>query len=228
MLGNVQKILVIGEGDNAEQMARELEDAGYEAAVCTPAAAPDRLRSEASPRAVIVDVSTLPAVPDLAELLSPTDETPSLVILTEEQIAESASALAVDDFALRPLRPRELEARVRHLLARRQGTDSPDVLRQGALAIDLASYRVFVAGAPVEMTFKEYELLRFLATHPNHVYSREALLNKVWGYDYFGGARTVDVHIRRIRSKIERGGHVFIETVRSVGYRFRPSSSSLP
>ena len=78
------------------------------------------------------------------------------------------------------------------------------------------------------MTFKEYELLRFLATHPNHVYSREALLNKVWGYDYFGGARTVDVHIRRIRSKIERGGHVFIETVRSVGYRFRPSSSSLP
>lgn len=227
----MQKILVIGEGDSAEQMAQELEDAGYEAAVCAPASAPDRLRSEASPRAVILDVSGLPTVPDLAGLLpraGSADETPTLVIFTEEQLAEGVSALAVDDFALRPLRPHELEARLRHLLARRQGTDSPDVLRQGALAIDLAGYRVFVAGAPVEMTFKEYELLRFLATHPNHVYSREALLNKVWGYDYFGGARTVDVHIRRIRSKIELGGHVFIETVRSVGYRFRPSSSLLP
>lgn len=227
----MQKILIIGEGDNAEQMAQELEDAGYEAAVCAPAAAPVRLRSEASPRAVIVDVSSLSAVPDLAELLSragSADETPTLAILTEEQIAEGASALAVDDFALRPLRPRELEARVRHMLARRQGTDSPDVLRQGALAIDLAGYRVFVGGALVEMTFKEYELLRFLATHPNRVFTREALLNKVWGYDYFGGARTVDVHVRRIRSKIERGGHVFIETVRSVGYRFHPSSPPLP
>ena len=87
-------------------------------------------------------------MPDLAELLSPADETPILAILTEEQLAEGASALAVDEFALRPLRPRELEARLRHLLARRQGTDSPDVLRQGALAIDLAGYRVFVAGAP--------------------------------------------------------------------------------
>ena len=228
MLEIVQKIFIIGEGDDAGQMARKLEDAGYETAVYALAEAPARLRSEASPRAVVVDVSSLRAVPDLAGLLSPADETPILAILTEKQLAENAGGLAVDEFALRPLRPRELEARVRHMLDRRQGTDSPDVLRQGALAIDLVGYRVFVGGALVEMTFKEYELLRFLATHPNRVFTREALLNKVWGYDYFGGARTVDVHVRRIRSKIERGGHVFIETVRSVGYRFRPSSPPLP
>ena len=114
--------------------------------------------------------------------------------------------------------------RLRRLLDRHAVPDSPDVIRQGALAIDTAGYRVFVDGTLVELTFKEYELVRFLATHPNRVYTRETLLDKVWGYDYFGGARTVDVHIRRIRSKIEVGGHTFIETVRSVGYCFRASS----
>ena len=81
-----------------------------------------------------------------------------------------------------------------------------------------------VGGSPVELTFKEYELLRFLATQPDRVFTREALLDKVWGYDFYGGARTVDVHIRRLRSKLEIGGHTFIETVRSVGYRFHASS----
>ena len=99
------------------------------------------------------------------------------------------------------------------------------MLRRGALVIDLASYKVFLDGSPVELTYKEYELLRFLASHPDRVFRREALLDKVWGYDFYGGARTVDVHIRRLRSKLEHGGHTFIETVRSVGYRFRASSS---
>ncbi len=112
---------------------------------------------------------------------------------------------------------------MRRLLAQHGPIESDDVLRQGALAIDTAGYRVYVDGALVELTFKEYELLRFLAMHPGRVYSREALLDKVWGYDYFGGARTVDVHIRRIRSKIERDAFTFIETVRSVGYRFHAS-----
>jgi DNA-binding response OmpR family regulator len=77
-------------------------------------------------------------------------------------------------------------------------------------------------GSPVELTYKEFELLRFLASRPGKVFTREVLLRQVWGYDYFGGARTVDVHIRRIRSKIERGGRTYIRTVRGVGYVFEP------
>ena len=80
--------------------------------------------------------------------------------------------------------------------------------------------KAFVGGRPMELTYKEYELLRFLATNRDKVFTREALLNRVWGYDFYGGARTVDVHIRRLRSKIEDGHHTFIETVRNVGYRF--------
>ncbi|MCH7809773.1 MAG: winged helix-turn-helix transcriptional regulator [Chloroflexi bacterium] len=87
--------------------------------------------------------------------------------------------------------------------------------------MDLANYTVHIAGRPVELTFKEYELLRFLAVNRHRVFSREALLNNVWGYDFYGGARTVDVHIRRLRSKIEDRHTTFIETVRNVGYRFR-------
>ena len=89
--------------------------------------------------------------------------------------------------------------------------------------MDLTSYRVFVSGRPVDLTFKEYELLRVLASHPDQVFTRETLLNRVWGYEFFGGARTVDVHIRRLRSKMEDADHTFIETVRNVGYRFKPS-----
>ena len=87
--------------------------------------------------------------------------------------------------------------------------------------MDLVNYTVHVAGRHVELTYKEYELLRFLATNRDRVFTRETLLNKVWGYDFYGGARTVDVHIRRLRSKIEDRHNVFIETVRNVGYRFR-------
>jgi hypothetical protein len=97
--------------------------------------------------------------------------------------------------------------------------DAENVVVCGPLSIDLSNYRVTVDGEAVILTFKEYELLRFLAMNPGQVFTREQLLNRVWGYDYFGGARTVDVHVRRIRAKIEVRGRVFIETVRNVGYR---------
>ena len=95
------------------------------------------------------------------------------------------------------------------------------MIRVGDLAIDLSRYEVTQGGRRMELTFKEYELLKFFATNPGKVFSREHLLNAVWGYDYYGGTRTVDVHIRRLRSKIENGPVLFIDTVRNVGYRFR-------
>jgi two-component system alkaline phosphatase synthesis response regulator PhoP len=134
-----------------------------------------------------------------------------------------------DDFVLLPALPEELAARVR-MAVRRRAPESSTVLRAGDLTLDLANYRVAVTGRNIELTFKEYELLRFLMQNQEKVLTREALLKRVWGYDYFGGSRTVDVHIRRLRSKLEDRGHVFIETIRNVGYRFvsddrRPSTA---
>jgi len=220
----MEAVLIVGEGDSAERMAQELADAGYDVKVHSFAEMPAGLTS-GDAAAVIVEISGEGGIRELVDSAgSALQKTPVLAILPETMLASAPLDSTIDELAFSPLRPRELEVRLRRLLSRNGLPDSPGMLRQGALAIDTEGYRVFVDGALVELTFKEYELLRFLALHPNRVYTREALLDKVWGYDYFGGARTVDVHIRRIRSKIEAGGHTFIETVRSVGYRFRPSS----
>lgn len=125
-----------------------------------------------------------------------------------------------EELLISPFTAAELEARI--VRARRQLGGSEEVrrVRAGSLEVDLATYQVTVGGEPVDFAFKEYELLRFLVTHPGRVFSREALLNRVWGYDYYGGARTVDVHVRRLRAKLgsEHAGR--IRTVRGVGYRF--------
>ena len=114
--------------------------------------------------------------------------------------------------------PEELRARIARARRRVHGVEE-DVVRVGSLEINLATYQVQIGGEPVDFAYMEYELLKFLATHPGRVFSREALLNRVWGYDYYGGARTVDVHIRRVRAKLS-SEHARIQTVRSVGYRF--------
>ena len=124
-----------------------------------------------------------------------------------------------DDFLVLPAAPGELRRRLERALYRRHGIDNENFVRCGGLTIDLGNYRVTVAGEPIVLTFKEYELLRYLAMNAGRVSTREQLLNRVWGYDYYGGARTVDVHIRRIRAKIEVHRQVVIETVRNVGYR---------
>ena len=111
--------------------------------------------------------------------------------------------------------------RVKRLLRKTNNTDTSEVIKCGDLVIDIAKYEVSINGKLIELTFREYELLRFLASNPGRVFTRDALLNKVWGYDYYGGDRTVDVHIRRLRSKIEDSSHTFIETIRNIGYRFK-------
>lgn len=125
-----------------------------------------------------------------------------------------------EELLISPFTPAELEARI--VRARRQvgGSDELKKIRVGSLEVDLATYQVTVAGEPIDFAFKEYELLRFLVTHPGRVFSREALLNRVWGYDYYGGARTVDVHVRRLRAKLGSEHAARIKTVRGVGYRF--------
>ena len=124
-----------------------------------------------------------------------------------------------DDFCLSPFHPRELEARIRHLLWRAGKGSRPELVEYGPLVLNLETYQAAIEKKPLDLTYMEYELLKFLSTHPGKVFTRETLLSRVWGYEYYGGARTVDVHIRRLRAKLG-DEHNLIHTVRSVGYRF--------
>ena len=114
--------------------------------------------------------------------------------------------------------PAELEARLEHLLQRNGDTDD-SIINFGPLSLNVETYQAMVDGRSLDLTYMEYELLRFLAASPGKVFSREVLLSAVWGYDYYGGTRTVDVHIRRLRSKLGEEHANLISTIRSVGYR---------
>ncbi len=128
-----------------------------------------------------------------------------------------------DDFCLTPFHPSELEARLRHLLVADIDLHRADLVEYGELSLNLETYQASIAGRPLDMTYMEYELLKFLAQNPGKVFTREMLLSRVWGYEYYGGARTVDVHVRRLRAKLGEEYANLIQTVRSVGYRFGQS-----
>jgi DNA-binding response OmpR family regulator len=128
-----------------------------------------------------------------------------------------------DDFCLAPFHPRELEARLKHLFWRTGRGTRPELIEYGELVLNLETYQAACAAKPLDLTYMEYELLKFLASHPGKVFTRETLLSRVWGYEYYGGARTVDVHIRRLRAKLGEEHANLIQTVRSVGYRFGQS-----
>jgi len=127
-----------------------------------------------------------------------------------------------DDFAIQSASMDEIEARL-VMIARRTGrADEATVLKVGDLIINPENYQVYVHGRPLDLTYKEFELLKFLAQRPGRVCDRDMLLREVWGYDYYGGTRTVDVHIRRLRAKLGPEHEALIETIRNVGYRLVP------
>jgi DNA-binding response OmpR family regulator len=128
-----------------------------------------------------------------------------------------------DDFCLAPFHPRELEARLKHLYWNTGAGFRPELVEYGELVLNLETYQAAIGGAPLDLTYMEYELLKFLSSNPGKVFTRETLLSRVWGYEYYGGARTVDVHIRRLRAKLGEHHANLIQTVRSVGYRFGQS-----
>ena len=146
---------------------------------------------------------------------------PVIAVLSQSHLQAPNLSIAADDFIVAPWETGELALRINKQLERKAPPDEPGVIRVGDLVINPNRYDVFLAGKPVVLAFKEYELLKLMAANPGRVYSRETLLEQVWGYQYFGGTRTVDVHIRRLRSKIEDAAHTFIDTVWNVGYRFR-------
>jgi DNA-binding response OmpR family regulator len=201
-----------------------LAQEGFRALVLSPAQEAVAEALAQGVEAIVLDVPSLGEA-DLAHFLRslPRGREAVVILVSPEHLSTLDPSLDVDDFALRGAGTAEVAARLRIALWRRGARDSPRILRRGELVIDLAGYRVFVEGRPVQLTYKEYELLRFLASHPGRVFTREELVNKVWGYEFYGGTRTVDVHVRRLRAKIESPHRTFIETVRNVGYRFRPS-----
>ncbi|HEY49077.1 MAG TPA: response regulator transcription factor [Dehalococcoidia bacterium] len=146
---------------------------------------------------------------------------PVIALLSLEILDGLDPATPIDDFVITPWDANEVALRVKRALRRIKGIGRGESIKCGDLVIDLDNCELTVDGRLATLTFREYELLRFLASNKGRAFTREALLDEVWGYDYFGGDRTVDVHIRRLRSKIEDPTHTFIETVRNIGYRFR-------
>ncbi|HOJ21673.1 MAG TPA: response regulator transcription factor [Armatimonadota bacterium] len=144
-----------------------------------------------------------------------------LAALSRAQLDHLDFTSGFDDFLVEPLSGQEVTARIRQLRWRANRTDMADLLCAGDLVINLASCEVSLRGVPLALTYQEYELLRYLVEHRGRVFTREQLLSELWGYNYYGGTRTVDVHIRRLRAKLGPEHEELIQTVRNVGYRFR-------
>lgn len=156
----------------------------------------------------------------LAKILHTTGmSSPLILVVTEGGLPAITADWGATDIILDSAGPGEIDARIRLALEQKPAQEANTTIQAHGVVIDEASYSAKVHGKPMDLTFKEFELLRFLAQHPGRVFSRDQLLSEVWGYDYFGGTRTVDVHIRRLRAKLgDLEG--LIGTVRNVGYRF--------
>lgn len=213
--------IVSQENETARKLQSDLTNWGF---ACFTGNIKDRVIDRVvrdAPHLVILELNGQTGQAVLKELNSTSrirKKVPVLALVSMESLTQNDQFLSVDDFLVRPYDQRELVARVGRLT--RNYANQNEILRCGELEVNLADCEVRIGGKIVELTFKEYELLKFLASERGHVFTREALLNKVWGYDYFGGDRTVDVHVRRLRSKIELSEKVYIETVRNIGYRF--------
>ncbi|WP_235934267.1 winged helix-turn-helix transcriptional regulator [Paramicrobacterium chengjingii] len=162
-----------------------------------------------------------------AILRSTGQPSPVFVALTEGGLAAVSHEWGIADVVLTTAGPAELDARIRLALGRAAPEEQTTVISTSGLVIDEASYSARAQGRPLDLTFKEFELLRFLAANPSRVFTREQLLSEVWGYDYYGGSRTVDVHVRRLRAKLGDMEQL-IGTVRNVGYRFNASEGDIP
>jgi DNA-binding response OmpR family regulator len=182
---------------------------------------PEQLIDAPDSDMIIVDARTdLIAAKSLCQILRTTGiSVPLLLVITEGGLTAVTPDWGVDDVILDSAGPAEVDARIR-LVAGRTAANGPSAtIHAAGVVIDEANYSAKVHGAPLDLTYKEFELLRFLAAHPSRVFTREQLLSEVWGYDYFGGTRTVDVHVRRLRAKLG-DQESLIGTVRNVGYRF--------
>jgi DNA-binding response OmpR family regulator len=217
------RVLIVADGsEKVRELSLGLAEKGFSCSIAS--AGDDSLRDVGTLSADLVVVAIDGAAPgseirNLPQRLKDQTRLPVVTLLSNESLDVLDSAVEVDDFVMAPWNTAELIARVRRILHRKIDRNSKDLISCGDIAIDPAKCEVVFRGRLVDLTFREYELLCFLVSNPGRVFSRDALLDKVWGYDFYGGDRTVDVHIRRLRSKLDESD--CIETVRNMGYRFR-------
>lgn len=213
--------IIAEEGKRAKELDAELSKMGFACLVIPYGEDTVKRLTEQAPDLVMVEIDARFAIQELSRKLKQEKQLPIIALVNREMLDSIEATPDIDDFILQPCDVKELVLRAKRLLPKTGHRDSSELISCDDLVIDLANCEVTLAGRRITLTFKEYELLKFLASNRGRVFTREALLNKVWGYDYYGGDRTVDVHIRRLRSKTEDSTHTFIETVRNIGYRFK-------
>lgn len=218
----MKELLLVEATEELQALAADL-DAEFHVSTCSLREAAQHLTDGDLIDCLLVSLIDEPDPTEVRDLLRADRLSPRsavLAIVRPEQLDALDPILSLDDFVVLPAATEEVVARVQRAMRARGDESDSNQIHCGDLTIDQENYKAFIGNRAIELTFKEYELLRFLAQNKNKVCTREMLLNRVWGYDFYGGGRTVDVHIRRLRSKIEDRGHTFIETVRNVGYRF--------
>lgn len=227
----MHRILLLGESEKVkEKLKADLQNLDYEVIFVNPQISwTEEISKVRPPDIILLELTSqaLDYVKTVKNLKKDMDslnlkDVPLLLLTRREQIKEFDFTCGIDDFILEPYTIEELQARLNQILWRLSKLEDKDIIKIRDLVINLASYEVSIKGKRLEFTYQEFELLRFLATHPKRVHTREALLNRVWGYNYYGGTRTVDVHIRRLRAKLGNDYDYLIQTIRNVGYMFMP------
>lgn len=224
----MDRILIIArEPEKIRELNTKLSREGFTCIIVEDARAKLNDVKEQSIDLALVDLDSLPdstwTESSWAQLqeIKPSRQLPVVVLISKNMVQGIESAPGIDDFVVEPCDISELVIRIKRILKRTGKMSGEEIIRCGDLFIDTAKCEAYLEGRLLSLTFTEYALLKFLATNKGKVFSREVLLNEVWSYDYYGGDRTVDVHIRRLRSKIEDSNHTFIDTVRNIGYKFR-------
>jgi DNA-binding response OmpR family regulator len=223
----VQYILLIADEQHGVRLKSDLEFLGYQVHHQVLSGAghlPDTDELPSNPESVIVESAPQHSqgiITTVRKVVS-AEKIPLIVLADEKDALELDFSLGISDFIVKPYSLREIEARLRLALWNQDRPTDANTIKVQNLVINTTRYEVRVGGSPITMTLKEYELLKHLVAHSGRVFTRAELLDSIWGYDYYGGMRTVDVHIRRLRSKLGLMGNC-ISTLRGVGYRFDPS-----
>lgn len=225
MEGNLGKVLIVDDDTNiAEVINMYLQSSGYDTKVVHDGKVAEDTFGEYKPDLVLLDVM-LPSIDgvDVLKWIRKEGTTPVIMLTAKGDTFDKVLALELgaDDYVVKPFEPKELLARVKAVMRRYTvDTTSKEVLHYSDLVIDANSYNVVYKGKEIKMPPKEFELVYYLACNKNKVFTREQLLCEVWGYDYPGDSRTVDVHVKRLREKLAGGENWQIETVWGVGYKF--------
>jgi two-component system, OmpR family, alkaline phosphatase synthesis response regulator PhoP len=218
-------LIVTNELDRVRDLSMGLSRMGFSCTACQYADDVIEQDQRQSFNVVLVDISAISQHGDSAwkwfRKLKLKKLLPVIALVSTATLQGVVSEQGLDDFILKPWNLDEMAARIGKLVVHKTRMNEPSVIKAGDLTIDPVRCEVELGGRLLALTYKEYEMLRLLAKNKGKVFTREALLNEIWGYDYYGGDRTVDVHVRRLRSKIEDQSHTFIDTVRNIGYKFK-------